>query len=358
MDTSLAVNPFVELDMVGAIAGADKSSVVTFGWDYLRHYEQLFAPLRDQEFNLLEIGVKSGVSLTLWEWYFPRAQIVGIDINPQCRKFVRPRVQVAIGSQADASFLRPLCQANKPTIFIDDGSHLAQHNIFTFETVFPLLQPGGLYIIEDLAFHFGPESPKWQGSEPRDIIAYVLDLARSCMARRQVPGSETVSSVLPRLVDSVQFIGSAAIIRRRHTGRDVQAALAIGRDYIDSHAPGAAGDLYFATFALRHGGDLKTARIACERAIAGGEETNLAYMTLGDIVLRLGDLAAAQAALARAAGLGIDNHHFSRLRNLEGLQEKAGMTEAAIATLRKLLVINPQNEWVRERLAALTAGQR
>ena len=347
------VNPLVELDVVGVIEGADKSSAVTHSWDYLRHYEQLFAPLRHQEFNLLEVGIKSGISLKLWEWFFPHATIVGIDIDPKCKRFVRPRVQIAIGSQADATFLRRTCQANKPTLFIDDGSHLAQHNIFTFETVFPLMQPGGIYIIEDLAFHFGPDAPRWQGSEPRNIIGYVLDLGRSCMARHFVAGSETVAPGMAKLIDSVQFIGSAAIIRRRHSGRDVTRAMAFGRDYMEAHDTGAAADLHFASFVLRHGGDLGTARAACARAIAGGEETAMAYMTMGDITLRLADHPASQAALARAASLPNDNIH--RLQNLANLQEKAGMADAAAATLRKILAAHPNHAPSRERLAALSA---
>ena len=46
----------------GALAGTDKSSSVSWCWDYLRHYEELFRPFRDQPINLLEIGVASGAS--------------------------------------------------------------------------------------------------------------------------------------------------------------------------------------------------------------------------------------------------------------------------------------------------------
>jgi hypothetical protein len=35
-------------------------------------------------------------------------------------------------------------------IVIDDGSHIASHQRKSFETLFPLLDPEGIYIVEDL----------------------------------------------------------------------------------------------------------------------------------------------------------------------------------------------------------------
>ena len=48
---------------------------------YDRFYPLFLESLRDQEFNMLEIGVWGGGSLQLWEEYFPKAYIHGVDIN-------------------------------------------------------------------------------------------------------------------------------------------------------------------------------------------------------------------------------------------------------------------------------------
>jgi len=37
----------------------------------------------------------------------------------------------------------------KLDIIIDDGSHHGEHQLISFNTLFPLLSPGGFYIIED-----------------------------------------------------------------------------------------------------------------------------------------------------------------------------------------------------------------
>ena len=54
---------------------------------------------------MLEIGVAGGGSLELWQRYFgPKARIVGMDINPDCKRFEKPGIQVVIGNQADPAY--------------------------------------------------------------------------------------------------------------------------------------------------------------------------------------------------------------------------------------------------------------
>ena len=46
-------------------------------------YDKHFAPFRDQNINILEIGVLRGGSMRMWEKYFPKANIFGIDIKEE-----------------------------------------------------------------------------------------------------------------------------------------------------------------------------------------------------------------------------------------------------------------------------------
>ena len=118
---------------------------------YLPIYERYFASYREKPAKILEIGVNQGGSLDLWRRYFgPDATIFGIDINPRCAERVTAPNQVRIGSQADPDFLRRVVgEMGNPDIVLDDGSHRAQHQRTSFETLFPLLAEGGLYVIED-----------------------------------------------------------------------------------------------------------------------------------------------------------------------------------------------------------------
>ena len=100
---------------------------------------------------MIEIGVFEGGSLDMWQRYLGAdASIVGIDINPGCADRVDPPNVVHIGSQADRAFLEGVvAEFGAPELILDDGSHIARHQRASFEILFPLLQDGGLYIIED-----------------------------------------------------------------------------------------------------------------------------------------------------------------------------------------------------------------
>jgi len=88
----------------------------------LRHYEEWFSPWRGEEINLIEIGIANGSSLHVWQNYFKKARIVGIDINPRCARFANERVCIEIGSQDDPVFLQQVCTRYPPTIIINAGT--------------------------------------------------------------------------------------------------------------------------------------------------------------------------------------------------------------------------------------------
>src|ERR1700722_18692475 len=88
------------LDELGIRRITDKSSL---DHDYLDKYERLFAPFRDAPITVLEIGVFDGGSLRLWEDYFPRATIVGINIREACKQHEGGRRIVELASQADGN---------------------------------------------------------------------------------------------------------------------------------------------------------------------------------------------------------------------------------------------------------------
>lgn len=325
----------VDLDVVGAVEGADKSSSVKFAWDYLRHYEAFFSAFRDLPITLMEVGVAGGASLHLWQWYFSAAHIIGIDIARSARQFEGARVSIEIGSQADGRFLRRICEAHPPTIFIDDGSHLADHNIFTFERVFPMLLPGGVYVVEDLAFHFGPTASKWQGETTRNAPEYFLDLARCCIARHLVPGVEPMAMPIMKMVDSVTFIGSAAIIRKRLPRRDVDRALAFGQRHVSQRGLGAAGYERLLSYGATHAASPEALESACEAAAAAGSVALSGRCIHADALLRSGRADEAVGVLIEA--LGPPGTGTEAAEALGDRLASDGLTDEALSLLRALL---------------------
>ena len=118
---------------------------------YFKIYERYLEKYRGSAFKMLEIGVNGGGSLDMWRSYFgDRATIFGIDINPDCASLDTPHAPVRIGSQADATFLRGVVdEMGGLDVVLDDGSHRAKHQRASFDALFPLLNEGGLYLIED-----------------------------------------------------------------------------------------------------------------------------------------------------------------------------------------------------------------
>ena len=160
--------------------GTDKWGNHRYTPRYQRHLEHL----RDQEFTLLEIGIggyersrQGGASLRMWRWFFPRARIIGLDIED--KSFVdTDRIRSFVGSQTDADVLRRIvAEEGAPLVVIDDGSHRPEHIRETFAMLFPLLPDGGVYAIEDTQTSYWP---RWGGSldrqDPTTSMALVKDL--------------------------------------------------------------------------------------------------------------------------------------------------------------------------------------
>jgi tetratricopeptide (TPR) repeat protein len=131
---------------------------------YAQHYHDHFFPLRHRNINLLEIGIggwnhplRGGASLRMWKAFFPKGNIFGIDIQDKSA-MEEERIRIFQGSQDDDKFLRSVAaDIGNIDIIIDDGSHLNQHVINTFKTLFPLLANDGVYVVEDTQTSYWPK---------------------------------------------------------------------------------------------------------------------------------------------------------------------------------------------------------
>lgn len=131
---------------IGVSAGTDK--VTHHGYD--RFYPRFLDGLRDMSGAMLEIGIDKYRSLKLWQDYFPHAFIYGIDIGAEFMDHRSRVFKADQSSESDLAMVQTLI--DKPVHFIiDDGSHIPEHQILTFNHYFRyLLEPGGVYIVEDI----------------------------------------------------------------------------------------------------------------------------------------------------------------------------------------------------------------
>jgi hypothetical protein len=162
--------------------GSDKGDRHFGRHRYTRIYSDLFAPLRMLPIRFLEIGLlhpmnarpqghaprSRAPSLEMWRSYFPAAEIIGFDLEDFSALHLS-RCKVVQGDMGSRDDLLKLSQLGPFDIIVEDASHASHHQQIALGALFPLVAPGGLYIIEDL--HWQPAEIEIQGlPKTRDIL--------------------------------------------------------------------------------------------------------------------------------------------------------------------------------------------
>lgn len=150
--------------------GSDKCpqifhSYSEFYYDILKNYKNDFK-------NVIEIGIGSneimkpivgekyqiGSSLKAWRDFFINANIYGLDVNTKVL-FEDIRIKCLYTDQSNYISLEKTIDQikeinNDPNLefdfIIDDGSHIVDHMLLSFKTLFKHIKKGGIYIIEDI----------------------------------------------------------------------------------------------------------------------------------------------------------------------------------------------------------------
>ena len=148
---------------------------------YDRYYDVYFKDFREkQDLTILEIGAQTGSSIQLWAEYFTHATAIhavayglvnGQDpLKMVCDQYPPGCSKVVIfnGDQSDPVFLQTIYSKYKYDIIIDDGSHHPAHQIISLKHLFQALNPGGLYVIEDI------ESSYWNQPQ-HTLYGYTMD---------------------------------------------------------------------------------------------------------------------------------------------------------------------------------------
>lgn len=200
-------------------------------WEsYFPVYDRIFATYRDKNLSLLEIGIQNGGSLEIWAKYFANAfKIIGCDINPLCGnlRYRDDRISVLIGDINSTSMLKKIASLSQALeIIIDDGSHFSDDIIRTFLLYFPVLSPGGTYVVEDTHCMY---SDKHQGGILKQTTAHhffrlfvdlincehwIKDLTIENLFNTFFSRTQTPLFLKEGWIDSIEFCNSMVIIRK------------------------------------------------------------------------------------------------------------------------------------------------
>lgn len=169
--------------MLEEIAIKHKTQKVPHG--YMPIYEKFFSEYRHQHITLVEIGVAEGASIKTWAEYFTRANIIGIDAASKWRSEEKSDIRQVLVMECDTKNeqrFSECCDTIRyfgwPEIIIDDASHIAGEQLAAFKKLWPILKPGGWYVIEDL---FALYDKEWNPGEEPNIIDEIQSRMKSIL---------------------------------------------------------------------------------------------------------------------------------------------------------------------------------
>ena len=131
---------------------------------YLRVYEDLASSFSPR--SILELGIFQGGSYVFLDKLFKPRRMSAVDIRPQPVGPLLHYVSDKEGrfvhfstSQSDREVFEHIVRnelADELDLVVDDASHTYEQTKASFEILFPLLRPGGIYVIEDWSWAHRP----------------------------------------------------------------------------------------------------------------------------------------------------------------------------------------------------------
>ena len=118
---------------------------------YFDVYEENFSKYKGKKITFVEVGIFNGGSLKIWKEYFgPDAKIIGIDINPECKKFEEDGIEIHIGNQSDPKFWDKFFSlVGNVDVILDDGGHTNLDQIITTTKCVNNINDKGILMVED-----------------------------------------------------------------------------------------------------------------------------------------------------------------------------------------------------------------
>jgi hypothetical protein len=148
---------------------------------YFEVYDELFIPYIGKDIIFVEIGVLDGGSLFMWRTFFgPQARIIGVDLNPDARKWEKYGFEIEIGNQSDKNFWKKFTEKfGEVDLILDDGGHTYEQQIITTEMLLSSVRDGGMLVVEDTHTSY----MRGFGPSRYTFIKYVSHMIDGCNQR-------------------------------------------------------------------------------------------------------------------------------------------------------------------------------
>jgi predicted O-methyltransferase YrrM len=135
-----------------------------------KSYLAEYLSLQGEKFeNIVELGVFQGGSIAFLDKLFEPKNLIGVEISPKkveaLESYIKTdasHIKIYYGSsQGDTNLLNSIVEndlAGQLDLVVDDASHLYELTKTSMMALFPLLAPGGTYLIEDWAWSHRPNA--------------------------------------------------------------------------------------------------------------------------------------------------------------------------------------------------------
>lgn len=140
------------------VGGTDKQTIHSYG----PVYEHLLSAFEGKKATILEIGIQLGGSMLLWHDLLPDSFVIGVDIEESYHESIPERMdnkrhQFIIDNAYSHETITKIKQIAKNglDVAIDDGPHTLESQQQFLDLYLPLLNKGGVAIIEDI------QHPSW-----------------------------------------------------------------------------------------------------------------------------------------------------------------------------------------------------
>lgn len=118
---------------------------------YFPVYDVLFSKYRGKPITFVEVGILEGGSLFMWRAFFgEKARIIGVDVNPNAKKWEKHGFEIFIGSQSSPEFWEDFFEkVGDVDVLLDDGGHTYVQQIITSEMALDHIKDDGMLVVED-----------------------------------------------------------------------------------------------------------------------------------------------------------------------------------------------------------------
>ncbi len=181
-------------------------------WDnYFEIYENCLKKFINKKITLVEVGIGNGGSLFMWRKFLgKKARIIGIELNPEAKKFEKYGFKIFIGDQSDPSFWKKFYnKIGKIDVLIDDGGHTNLQQITTLMESVDKIKQNGVIMIEDTHTSF-MNYKGFKNPSKNSLVSFTINMIENL--HRRNPMVKKKMNNISKKIYSIEYFDSIVLL--------------------------------------------------------------------------------------------------------------------------------------------------